>query len=276
MGVEAGKKFNPRWITRLVKTLEYGSYKLFLYKEFKTREGILVQGLPGIGLVGKIAVDYLVSTLKLEKVAELIGPGLLLPVGNAGVFVDQTGQMQLPSYKFYLFQGASRDIVFLTSEVQPAVWAQYEVAEVVLEFFRSVGGSSVISLCGTSSETPEIEVVYAVAKSMRLGELESLGLRRSIGGTITGACGLLPTLASLNGLEGIVIMGSTTTPEPNFESSREVIRIVSKLLGIEISLESLDKMIEEERAKRRELERELSGVEEKVREKSEGLPSWYV
>lgn len=260
----------------VVKILEYRGYKLILLKDLKVRRGVLVQGLPGIGLVGKIAVDYIVDNLQLEKIAELIGPGMLLPIGNAGVFVDGVGQLQLPSYKFYLYQGADSDIVFLTSDIQPASWAQFDVAEAVLEFSTSIGIESVISVCGTSSESSEVVVVYAVAKTLRENDLQSLGIRRSSGGTITGACGLLPALASLRGLEGIVIMGSTQTPEPNLESAREVIRILSKILNLNISFEKLDEMIEEDKARRKELERGLAETEEKTSEKKEALPNWYV
>ncbi|MEZ0346580.1 MAG: PAC2 family protein [Infirmifilum sp.] len=270
------KIFIPRERLQCVKIVDYRGYRLYIYREVRLRKGILVQGLPGIGLVGKIAVDYIVDTLGLEKIAELFGPGLLLPIGNAGVFVDNTGNLQLPSYRFYLYSNASQDVLFLTSEVQPASWAQFEVAEAVLEYFQSIGGETVISVCGTSVEEPKIEVVYALARSQREKELEDLGLKKSAGGTITGACGLTPALAALRGLEGVVIMGSTATPEPNLESSREIIKVVSRLLKIEISLEGLDKMIKEQQLKREELERELEEAAEKAQEKKEGLPSWYV
>ncbi len=258
-----------------MRTIESRGYKIFLYKDVRLRQGVLVQGLPGIGLVGKLAVDYIVDTLGLEKVAELIGPGLLLPVGNAGVFVDQAGVLKPPSYKFYLYTGEKSDVLFLTSEVQPVNWAQYDVAECVLDFFTSIGGKTVIGVCGTSSDTPTVEVVYAIANTSRVQELESLGLKRSAGGTITGACGLLPTLAALRGLEGFVIMGSTHTPEPNLASSREVVRVLASLLKITVSLEGLDKLIQEEKMREEELRRELEKIE-RAEEKKEGLPSWYV
>lgn len=258
-----------------MKYLEVRGYKIVVYRDFTLRRGVLVQGLPGIGLVGKIAVDYIISTLRLEKVAEMMGPGLLLPVGNAGVFVDNSGSIQLPSYRFYLYNGDDRDFLFLTSEVQPAAWAQFDVAECVLDFFTSAGGESVVGLCGTASDTPETKVVYAVARREKVDDLEALGLQRSTGGSITGACGLLPALAALRGLEGLVLMGSTATPEPNLEAAREVVEVFSKLYGIEVDLENLEKLIREEKVREEELRRELETVE-RATEKKEGLPSWYV
>lgn len=248
-------------------------YTLITYKDIKLRDGVLVQGLPGIGLVGKIAVDYIVSNLHLEKVAELIGPGILLPAGNVGVFVTNQGELQLPSYKFYYYSGTERDFLFLTSEVQPTLWAQYEVAEKVLDLFVSLGGREVVGLCGTAIEEAETGVYYALA-TQRLGEkLESIGAKRSSGGTITGACGLLPALASLRGLDAFVLMGSTQTSEPNFAAAKEVIIAFSKLYGISISLEEIEKVINQIREKEEEAKKIL---EEAKPKEGEQLPSWYV
>jgi len=35
---------------------------------------ILIEGLPGLGMVGKIAVKYLIKQLKAKKFAELYSP----------------------------------------------------------------------------------------------------------------------------------------------------------------------------------------------------------
>ena len=40
----------------------------------KLHNPILIEGLPGIGLVGKIAAAHMIAELKAEKVAELYSP----------------------------------------------------------------------------------------------------------------------------------------------------------------------------------------------------------
>ncbi len=244
-------------------------------KGFKLREGVLIQGLPGIGLVGKIAVDYIVSELNLEKVAELYSDGLLLPIGNAGVFIDVRGVLKVPRYEFYMLSTKERDLLFLAGDVQPVGWSQYEVAERVLDFFISKGGAEVVGVCGTTAGREGEKAVYFAADSKDTAEwLEKLGFRRSIGGTITGACGLLPALASLKGLKGYVLMGTTMRAEPDPEASREVVKALCKIFGIKVSLEHLDTIIEEVRRKQAEAERLRKEYEERARR--EGLPGYYV
>ena len=249
-------------------------FKIVEYKSYSLKNGVLIQGLPGIGLVGKIAVDYIISELKLEKVAEIYSEGLLLPVGNAGVFVNDEGIITLPSYKLHLLETESRDILFLAGEVQPVSWAQYEVAEKVLEYFKEKGGVEVVAVCGTTAEAGEEKVFFAAPDADTAAYLEKTGFARSRGGTITGACGLLPALASLKGFKGYVLMGSTSTPEPNPSAAREIIKALTKLFDIKVDLTNIDKLIEELKKKEEELKK-LEEAEKKAKTK-EGLPAWYV
>lgn len=251
-------------------------HRFIVEKDFRLKRGVLVQGLPGIGLVGKIAVDYIITELKLEKVAEYYSGGLLLPVGNAGVVVDDEGIMHLPSYRFHLLRLEERDILFLSSEVQPVTWAHYEVAERVLNFFKERGGVEVVGACGTSAEEGEGPSVYFAAYDGETAELlKSAGFKKSSGGTITGACGLVPTIAGLMGMRGFVLMGSTQSPEPNPEAAREVIKALMKLYGFKVDLTNIDKLIEEIKRRQEEERRKLEEMKENVKGR-EGLPTWYV
>ncbi len=251
-------------------------HRFIVEEEFRLREGVLIQGLPGIGLVGKIAVDYIVSELGLKKVAEYFSDGLLLPIGNAGVMVNEEGIMRLPSYRFYLLSLDKRDILFLSSEVQPVTWAHYEVASRVIGFFKERGGVEVVGACGTSAEEGEKPSVYFAADKPETAKwLEENGFKRSSGGTITGACGLVPTLASLEGLKGYVLMGSTDTPEPNPEAAMELIKALMKIYGFKVDLTNIEKIITEIKRKQEEERKKLEELKESVKGK-EGLPAWYV
>ena len=46
--------------------------KILVLKKLSLKNATLLVGLPGIGLVGKISVDYLLKELKPERVAEVL------------------------------------------------------------------------------------------------------------------------------------------------------------------------------------------------------------
>ena len=56
---------------------------------------ILIVGLPGIGNVGKVSVDFMIDELKAKKVYELFSYSF-----PHSVFVNEDNLVELPSIKF--------------------------------------------------------------------------------------------------------------------------------------------------------------------------------
>lgn len=241
-------------------------------KEYKLNQGVLIQGLPGIGFAGKIAVDYVIQELRLQKVAELYSSHLTLPTGSAGVFITDDGLLKIPRYEFYFYSG-NRDLLFLTSDVQPVSWGQYEVAEKLLQYFKEKGGVEVAAVCGTTIGEEGKKEVYYAADNEETGKwLQTFGVKPSIGGTITGACGLVPAVASKMGLKAYALMASTTLQAPDPEAGREIVKVLMKIYDFKVSLENLDKVIEEIKKK----EQEVRQLAEKMRQARERRPEYYV
>lgn len=251
--------------------------KLIEYEKPKLKDPILVQGLPGLGLVGKLAVDYIVEELKLPKIAELYSSHLLLPQGNAGIFIEIDGTFNLPRYEFYLYKGEENDIIFLAGNTQPVAWGQYEVAEKVLEYFEKMGGKMVIAVCGTTAAGEESRVFCTADDPETIEYLKKLGFKVSSSGSVTGACGVLPGLAKIRGFKTFILMGSVQRTYVDPEAAREVVKALVEILKIKISLEDLDKMIRDFRRKEEEMVK-LREIWERVEERRRREPEqpWYV
>jgi hypothetical protein len=112
--------------------------------KLKLKNPILVEGLPGVGNVGKIALDYLVDTLKPELLYRIHSS-----VFPHSVFFNEDGFVELPSVSIYRHKGKTRDILLLTGDVQPTrESASYEFCEKILDFAEEVGCSEVVTLGG--------------------------------------------------------------------------------------------------------------------------------
>src|SRR3990172_9151137 len=81
-----------------------GDTKIHEITKAHLKEPALVQGLPGLGYVGKVAVDYFVEKLKPKKFAELYSGYLLFPDGNLGINISEDGTYSLPKYEFYAYE----------------------------------------------------------------------------------------------------------------------------------------------------------------------------
>src|SRR5207244_10773884 len=98
------------------------------------KEPVLIQGLPGLGYVGKVAVDYFIEKLKPKKFAELYSSYLLFPDGNLGINISEDGTYSLTKYEFYSFSKKESNAIFLTGDAKTSVTGQSEIAITVRDF----------------------------------------------------------------------------------------------------------------------------------------------
>ena len=92
----------------------------FTVKKFgspKLKDPILIEGLPGMGNVGKIAVDFLIEELNAKKLYSFFS--YKFPYS---VFVNEEHLIEMPKLELYYkkFKGKNkRDLLLLTGDIQP-------------------------------------------------------------------------------------------------------------------------------------------------------------
>lgn len=229
--------------------------KINVLEKVKLRSPVLVEGLPGIGNVGRVAAGYLISELKMKKFAELYSPHFL-PL----VMLQEGGVASLLKCEFYYDK--SHDLIVLTGDTQSiSPEGHYEVCEAVLDFAEKMGVKEIMTLGGFAEgkEVSEPRVVGAVNDKSFLkkyGKYDiDFGKEHPVG-TIVGASGLLLGLGKLRGISGLCLMGETfgmplmTDPK----AADRVLHVMSKILGIKVDLTRLENTIKEmeERIKKTE------------------------
>ncbi len=240
------------------------------------KDPILVQGLPGLGYVGKVAVDYFVEKLKPKKFAELYSSYLLFPDGNLGINISEDGTYSLPKYEFFGYNEREPHAIFLTGDAQPSVTGQYEVAAIVLDYAQQFGSKMIFTMGGYGTRTSnDVGSVYAVVGGESLGErLKKMGAKLAKGGAVTGAAGVILGIGRQRGLQCAGLLGATTGVYPDLEAARAVIQMLTGLVSIPVDLKDLDKEIEDMRKKmekfrRTELEESKEGEEKPAEEGKE-------
>lgn len=230
-------------------------------KPKKLRNGVLITGLPGIGLIGQVVGRYLVEELKAKKVAVLISPYF-----PHQVFMTKKGGMRIVKNSFYLHRGKKHDILILVGDIQAmSSVGQYEVASSTLNYCSNLGVKEVLTVGGYSTGTiTEKRNVFGVATSKKLrGRLGKQGvIFGEARGSIVGAAGLLPSLSKLYDMEGACIMGETHGSYIDTASAKQIVILLSKYLGVKINLKRLI-----ERAKASQ--KLLSKVQEEVQKSME-------
>ncbi|MEM0314095.1 MAG: PAC2 family protein [Candidatus Bathyarchaeia archaeon] len=193
---------------------------------------IFVQGLPGIGNVGKIAANLLIKFSGAKLFAELYSPYFpdYVSTGSDGI-------CRLPRYEFYVASTENNDLMIMTGDAQPSfddVIAQYYLCSEIVDFAIKNKCSLIVTLGGLPSSEAEPKV-YVAATSPRLAmELMEKGAVIYTKGRIIGATGLVLGLAKERGMEGACLLGSTTGFQADKGAAFTVFKFLMKLLGNEV------------------------------------------
>lgn len=213
----------------------------------KLRKPVLVEGLPGIGNVGRVAAGYLVSELKMKKFAELYSPHFL-PL----VILQNDAVANMLKCEFYYHRG-ERDTIILTGDTQSITpEGHYEICDRILDFADKIGVREIITLGGFAEgkEILEPRVIGAVNDKKLLKKYDKIGVdfgKEHPIGTIVGASGLLLGLAKTRDMDGLCLMGETfglpliTDPK----AADAVLHVLVKILGVKVDMSKLENTIKE-------------------------------
>ena len=230
------------------------------YLEKPTLEDpLFVQGLPGIGNVGKLAAEHLKDELKAVKFAEIYSK--FFP---PQVLVLDDGQIRLVQNElYYVKRGNGKDLVLLVGDYQGLTPdGQYDLADFVLTELKKLGVHRLFTLggYGMGRMITKPRVLGAATDLALVKEMEGHGVvfaRGEPGAGIVGASGLLLGLGRMHGMEAVCLMGETSGYFVDPKSAQAVLEVLTKVLDIQITfteLESRAKQIDSITSKLREVE----------------------
>jgi uncharacterized protein (TIGR00162 family) len=223
----------------------------------KLKNPIFIEGLPGIGNVGRAAAGYLVSELKAKKFAELYSPQFL-PL----VALQKNGVAKLLRAEFYYCKGKKNDIVILIGDSQSVtLQGYYELCGAIMDLVEKLGVKKVITLGGLGVEgmPQQPKIIGAVNDESLLPKYKKYGIifDGSLVGTIIGASGLLLGFAKTKGIEALCLMAET----PGFPlvitdpiAADSMLKMLMKVVDVKVDLTRLENEIKEleERIKKTE------------------------
>lgn len=242
------------------------SWKITKLANPKLKNPIIIEGLPGIGNVGKVVVDFLIDELNAKKMYEL--SSYTLP---HSVFINEENLVELPKIEIYYAKLRKHDILFLCGDVQPLDEIScYEFSQKIIELCKIHNCRDIITLGGIGMmDIPKKPKVYCTGNSKKAVDKykdKNIHTRLyGIVGPIVGVSGLLLGMADKN-IDAVALLAETYG-HPMYlgvKGAKEILKFLSKKLEIKISADKLNKEIkdlEDEMIKRTE---ELTKVTQKA------------
>ncbi|MHA1870806.1 MAG: PAC2 family protein [Promethearchaeota archaeon] len=202
---------------------------------------ICIVGMPGIGDIGKFAVDQLIGILNAKKLYEI-----LFYDYPAGAIIDDS-VLSSPKAEILLYKDRTkkRDILLVTSDAQAMTpRGMYEFSDLISEILFEFRVEKIIALGGLPIRTKNDEMKIFITKTEEfdLSEFKYPNIEKINKGVIIGSNGLIPTIAKARfEIPGMVFLVSIVK---NLNNSDSITDLKSSITLLEFISDYLDLPIE--------------------------------
>ena len=215
----------------------------------------LIEGLPGVGLVGKIATDHVVDSLEMTHYASVQCEGL----PQLAVYHEGDSGVRAP---VRVYADEDRDLLALQSEVPVSPRGATEFAECVTGWLAD-NEVTPIFLSGRPSEdrvdVPELFGIATGDGARLLSEAEIEDPTET--GAVSGPTGALLAKAAEIDLSGVGLVVESDPQFPDPAAARVLIdRGIEPIAGVEVDTDALVDRAEEIREQRERLAQRMQEV----------------
>jgi hypothetical protein len=220
---------------------------------------VLIEGLPGLGLVGKIALRYMIKQLKAQKIAYLYSPHF-----PYFVLVNKKGNVRLLRGAFYYYKNPNgpNDLILFTGDSQSqTIEGQYEIADRMLDFSEKYKVKTIATIGGYRMEPKEKPKVFIAATSQEILDkaLQAGATLSTSGSPIVGTAGLILGLAKFKKISALCLLGETRGYLPDPLAAKSVLEVLKSTFNFGLDLAGLN----EEIARAETMVTRLQQIEEK-------------
>ncbi|MBU0470374.1 MAG: PAC2 family protein [Nanoarchaeota archaeon] len=217
----------------------------------KLKNPIFIEGLPGIGNVGKIAVDFLIEELGAKKLYSFFSHKF-----PHSVFVNEKNLIDMPKLEVYYKKydkGNKRDILLLTGDIQPIDEEScYSFCEEIIKIVKHYKCSEMITTGGIGlHNVPEKPRVFCTSNDSKLlKEYVQKGILTEknifgVVGPIVGVSGILLGLGKRRKVKGVSLLAETfgNPLYLGIKGAKEILRVLEKKFKYGVDLKKMSKEI---------------------------------
>lgn len=228
-------------------------------KPLSGKETSVLVGFPGSGLVGSIALQYLVEQLQFDHIGNVTSkyfpPLAMMAKGVINVPVR--------FYEKDSFLAIVADI-----PIHPGIC--YEVANALIDWLSKFNIREIVPIAGIITNEPEKRVFGVATNNEILKQIEDKTIILPMG-SISGIAGSILTECIVRNIPAMGLLGETVnTPDPR--SSAAVMRVLNSMYGFNVEVEPLLEQAAEIEAAMQKMAEQIQNTEQMP--KKEHLPMY--
>lgn len=217
-------------------------------ESIKSENPIVIEGFPGIGLVGNITCQHVIEELEMKYIGS-IDSRYFPPLA-----VLFNGIIYMP---VRIYEAAKKDIVVVISDIPIHPTASYDISKALVDWMQKIKAKTIVSIAGIATTTGERRVFGGATNNEMLEKIKDKTEIFQVG-TISGISGSIMTECFLRNMPAVSLLGETPGPNPDPRAAVEVIKVLNKIFDLSINTEKLLSQAEQ-------IELELSKLAEQVR-----------
>ena len=215
---------------------------IHVLQDIELHSPILIEGLPGVGHVGKLVAEHLIDELHAERIIDIYSTHL-----PPQVIALEDSTVRLARNELYAHHTEDGgDLLILVGDYQSVTnEGHYILCDAFLDIAEQFGVSRIYTLGGYATYQLEDadSVVGAVNNPELIEELSGYGVEfqeNEPWGGIVGISGIMLAMSEARGIDAACLMGITSGYLVDPKSSQAVLRVLSQALGIEVDTQALD------------------------------------
>tara|TARA_Y100000310_G_scaffold313860_1_gene362688 strand:- start:8606 stop:9334 length:729 start_codon:yes stop_codon:yes gene_type:complete len=234
--------------------------------EIKLREkptGVtIIEGFPGLGLIGTITTEYLIKNLKAKSI------GYIRMDDIAPIAAIHSGTVIQPLEVYYV---KKKNLIILHSLFDPS-GIEWKVADALSQFYKELKAKEIISIEGIMSgqRNKKVKAYYFSSKSSQAKKLKSSGAEELKEGILMGITAAL--LLENQGMNNSGVFVETHSKLPDSRASAKIIEVLDGYLGLGIDSAPLEKAAADFEKKLKDYMGNLQKTQEQIEERSPEKP----
>jgi len=204
--------------------------KIIETAKFDLKKPLLIEGFPGIGLVGTIAASYLVEKFDMEPLGHIVSDRFP-PIAAVHDY--------LPLHPARIYKSRKFNLVILFSEFVVPIHAVHELAREILAWSKKRGIREIISMGGIGIKGEQDEVFGIATDKKLLKRLEAANIHLIKEGATTGVSGVLMAEAAAHGFPALSLLAEAKPEYLDPRGAALVLDAVRDLTGLPIDTKEL-------------------------------------
>jgi len=225
---------------------------MIIEEEVSSKNPVILEGFPGIGLVGNIVATQIASELKMKQIGT-IESRLFPPIT---VLFD--GLTYAP---VRIYEDPRDNLIVVLSDILIHPMIAYDIGKAVIGWAQSLNAKLNIPIAGIATMREE-RTVYAAATGTEQLSLVKDKTETLVTGSISGIAGSIMNESHINKLPALCLLGETQGPTPDPRAAARVIDVVSNVLNLSISTQKLVEEADQIETELHKLAEQVQGAEQ--------------